>query len=354
MFLIILIAFTSFQKKMGKTPDSKGGRVNYSNSDKEIFMDIMKNADGGKLFTVVMSGTTTNDMKHRTWQRVSELFKNNTGLEVSTEQCRRLFMRMKAEEKQKHDDEINKRFLSQCSKTGGGPSPDVPPEIDGDQIDTAWKLDFLDPTETPWNSLSTAEQRRGHGDQPGPGDKEPVDYENFSEHSQASNKFKIPVKLPSAPPTFQGSSGGPRFRFPGSSEIRMPRPKFGSVNDSPSPTLSQETPSPSSLTTPERKKEKVELVIEDGTRQIIDIEEINGNKTRGKPVKKTDKQEDIDPAKKYWTEMLALQTTNMQWQKRLLQEKIKTELLKQHLLKKKGKIEDDESDDDSDVGEVLM
>ena len=165
MFLIIINAFTSFQKKMGKTPDSKGGRVNYSNSDKEIFMDIMKNADGGKLFTVVMSGTTTNDMKHRTWQRVSELFKNNTGLEVSTEQCRRLFMRMKAEEKQKHDDEINKRFLSQCSKTGGGPSPDVPPEIDGDQIDTAWKLDFLDPTETPWNLLSTAEQKHGHGDQ---------------------------------------------------------------------------------------------------------------------------------------------------------------------------------------------
>ena len=62
----------------------------------------------------------------------------------------------------------------------------------------------------------------------------------------------------------------------------MPRPKFGSVNDSPSPTLSQETPSPSSLTTPERKKEKVELVLEDGTRQIIDIEEMNGNKKKNK------------------------------------------------------------------------
>ena len=139
---------------MGKMPDSKGGRVNYSNADKEIFMDIMKNADGGKLFTVVMSGTTTNDMKHRTWQRVSELFKNNTGLEVNTEQCRRLFTRMKAEEKQRHDYEINKSFMSQCSKTGGGPSPDVPPEIDGDQIDTASTLDFLDPTKTPWNSLT--------------------------------------------------------------------------------------------------------------------------------------------------------------------------------------------------------
>ena len=344
--------FISFQKKMGKTPDSNGGRVNYSNADKDIFMDIMKNADGGKLFKVVMSGTTTNDMKHRTWQRVSELFKNNTGLEVNTEQCRRLFTRMKAEEKQRHDYEINKSFMSQCSKTGGGPSPDVPPEIDGDQIDTASTLDFLDPTKTPWNSLTTAEQKRGHGDQDG--DQEQIAHESFSGPSQASKKFKLPVQLPSAPPIFQLSSGGPRFRFPGSSEIRIPRPKFRSVNDSPSPTLSQETPSPSSLSTPERRYEKVELVNEDGTRQIIDIEEINGGETKGKSVKKTDKQVDIDPAKKYWTDMLAMQTINMQWRNKLLQEKIKTELLKQDLLKKKGKVKDGESDEESDVGEFVI
>ena len=340
---------------MGKTTDSKGGRVSYSNADKEIFMDIMKNADGGKLFTVVMSGTTTNDMKHRTWQRVSELFKNNTGLEVNTEQCRRLFTRMKAEEKQRHDYEINKSFMSQCSKTGGGPSPDVPPEIDGDQIDTASTLDFLDPTKTPWNSLTTAEQKRGHGDQDG--DQEQIAHESFSGPSQASKKFKLPVQLPSAPPTFQQSSGGPSFqRFPtvsngnGSYEIRIPRPKFRSVNDSPSPTLSQETPSVELV----ELVEKVELVNEDGTRQIIDIEEINGGETKGKSVKKTDKQVDIDPAKKYWTDMLAMQTINMQWRNKLLQEKIKTELLKQDLLKKKGKVKDGESDEESDVGEFEL
>ena len=117
---------------------------------------------------------------------------------------------------------------SKESKTGGGPSPDVPPEIDGDQIDTASTLDFLDPTKTPWNSLTTAEQKRGHGDQDG--DQEQIAHESFSGPSQASKKFKLPVQLPSAPPIFQLSSGGPRFRFPGSSEIRIPRPKFRSVN----------------------------------------------------------------------------------------------------------------------------
>ena len=83
-------------KKMGKTSNSKRVRRDYSNSDKKMFMDIIQNADDGKLFTIVMSGSSSNNDKHRAWQRVSELFKNNTGMDVSSEQCRRLFTRMKA------------------------------------------------------------------------------------------------------------------------------------------------------------------------------------------------------------------------------------------------------------------
>ena len=45
-------------------------------------------------------------------------------------------------------------------------------------------------------------------------------------------------------------------------------------------------------------------------------------------------QDDLDPAKKYFTEMLAMQTTQMMWKKQLVQLKIKTEFLKQELLKK--------------------
>ena len=33
----------------GKSGDRKGGRVNYSSSDKDIFKDIIKNTDGGKV-----------------------------------------------------------------------------------------------------------------------------------------------------------------------------------------------------------------------------------------------------------------------------------------------------------------
>ena len=33
----------------GKPGNKKGGRINYTSSDKEIFMDIIKNGDGGKV-----------------------------------------------------------------------------------------------------------------------------------------------------------------------------------------------------------------------------------------------------------------------------------------------------------------
>ena len=79
-------------KKIGK----KRVRRDYSNSDKKMFMDIIQNADDGKLFTVVMSGTSSNNDKHMAWQRVNQLFKNYTGMDVSSYQCRKLFMRMKA------------------------------------------------------------------------------------------------------------------------------------------------------------------------------------------------------------------------------------------------------------------
>ena len=80
-----------------------------------IFLD---EKDSYFLFQLsVMSGTTTNDMKHRfghvvpkdamiilsvlgSGSECPELFKNNTGMEINTEQCRRLFTRMKADKKQ--------------------------------------------------------------------------------------------------------------------------------------------------------------------------------------------------------------------------------------------------------------
>ena len=60
-------------------------------------------------------------------------------------------------------------------------------------------------------------------------------------------------------------------------------------------------------------------------------------------------QDDLDPASKYFTEMLAMQTTQMKWKKQLVQLKIKTEMLKQEVLKKQLEVPEElEESSDSD------
>ena len=46
----------------------------------------------------------------------------------------------------------------------------------------------------------------------------------------------------------------------------------------------------------------------------------------------------------YYTEMLAMQITQMKWKKQLVQLKIKTEFLKQELLKKQLNLNDEETE----------
>ena len=248
--------------------------------------------------------------------------------------------------------------MSECSKTGGGPSPNPPTgdkdiknidtnssfliELDGDTIEIETNLDFLDPTETPWNQLSTADGQ-GHGDQDVQHD---LDH-SLSESGHELNKSQVSPQLSSsvatAAPRCSGSTGP--FRFPGSSATwQMPRPQFVARKSAPSPTVSHA--GSSSLLTPERRRsaDKVVIISEDGSSQIVDVQE---NAHSGKSFKKHEKEE-LDPAKKYWTEMLAMQTTNMKLQKNLIQEKINTELLKQELMKKKLDVESD-SDNETEA-----
>ena len=88
-----------------------------------------------------MAGTTTNDQKHKVWQKVSDIFNNETGHNLDAIKSRKLFQRLKSEEKkvhlqvmiivvilnnlQKHDADINKQFDKDCGKTGGGTGPRI-------------------------------------------------------------------------------------------------------------------------------------------------------------------------------------------------------------------------------------
>ena len=109
---------------------AKRQRLDLSQTERSIFMDIVKKSEGGKLFTTVMSGTTTNEMKFKVWQKVSNLFRDCTGKDLDHIKCRKLFGRLKSEEKQKHDSLAIKQFTVECGKTGGVAGPEAPPEMD--------------------------------------------------------------------------------------------------------------------------------------------------------------------------------------------------------------------------------
>ena len=55
-------------------------------------MEIIKNSDGVNLFKIVMTGTSTNEMKFRIWERVSEEFRKCTGVDIDHVKCRKLFI----------------------------------------------------------------------------------------------------------------------------------------------------------------------------------------------------------------------------------------------------------------------
>ena len=307
--------------------EAKRKRQDYSQSEKEIFMDIIKNSDGGNLFKIVMAGTSTNEMKFRVWEKVSAEFRKCTGVDIDHVKCRKLFARLKQEEKQKHDSQVNKQFMVECAKTGGGPGVDPPPEMDGDNIPVE-KIDFLDPTPTPWNDLAI-----------------------FGKTSSSKPRTSTDVQEAAS------CSGGQSFRFPGSSNSVMPKPNFRSAGNTPtsklqqhrvliSPSTKSDT-SPSLQVTPDRR-EKIQIVNEDGSTELIELE-VRGENNNDIQKKKKEK-EDLDPAKKYWTEMLAMQKTNIGMQRVLIQEKIKTEKLKQKLMSEKyiKDVEEDLSGEDMD------
>ena len=293
-------------------------------------------------------------MKFKVWQKVSNLFRDCTGKDLDHIKCRKLFGRLKSEEKQKHDNLVIKQFTVECGKTGGGAGPEAPPEMDGDNVPTdTEKVEYLDPTPTPWNSLAVM----------GVGQKVVV---------KSSTNRGLQQSLGQNVPDEPSTSGGfqPSFRVPLHQGIVRPKFRPGCKTLTPegqpagliSPSLSDSSPSPQ--ITPKRS-EKVQIVQqnEDGSTETIMVE-VEDEKNMPKKVRV--KEEVLDPANKYWTEMLlmqrknmGLQSENMRMQKTLLQEKIKVELLRQKFFASKveatvDKVEESEVSEEDEEEEDLF
>ena len=83
---------------------------------------------------------------------MSKHFSEAMEAEFTSKQCKDLWSRIKEGNKKNHDSGLSK-FKKHCSKTSGGLSTTPPPLMDGD--DYCDGLDFLDPSPTPFNGLTT-------------------------------------------------------------------------------------------------------------------------------------------------------------------------------------------------------
>ena len=125
-----------------------------SPKEKDLFITILKESEGGRFWEVIVKGggSVTNQSRHDTWVKVSKHFSEAMEAEFTPKQCKDLWGRIKEGLKKNHDSGLSK-FKKDCSMTGGGPSPTPPPSMDGD--DYCDEMDFLDPSSTPFNGPTT-------------------------------------------------------------------------------------------------------------------------------------------------------------------------------------------------------
>ena len=136
----------------------KRKRVNLDEQEKRIFWNILKNSDNGKNWKIIYESTGNNLKKHDAWEKVTEHFNHVTNKTLSVDKMRQQYSRLKGNVKKSHDEAAIRNFNRDCSTTGGGPGVQPPGEVDGDQLDDV--LNDLEPTDTPFNSFTTAAPSR--------------------------------------------------------------------------------------------------------------------------------------------------------------------------------------------------
>ena len=192
-------------EKTGNSNKSKARKKKstYSDNEKEIFLNIMKTSEGGRFWKTIVEGKGgSNSNRHDVWLKVTQIFNTATGREADWEQMKAMWTRIKKKMKEKHDSSaLNRDFKKSCAETGGGPSPMLPPQADGDDLD--FDLDDKDPTPTSYNQLVRPQERP----------------------SITSILFSGPPSAAPSPARASSPTVGPAFRFPGNSiPVRFPTP----------------------------------------------------------------------------------------------------------------------------------
>ena len=127
----------------------------------QLFVDILKHGDEGKLWKVIHEGTANKTERHAVWLKVANILSRETGKPFTFSQAKSKWGHIKDSLKKKHDKfAVDREFRKQFP-----PVPDVNDE--GDEL----LIDDLDPADTNFNSLVRPEDRMSTsaGGQPGGG-----------------------------------------------------------------------------------------------------------------------------------------------------------------------------------------
>ena len=355
-----LISEMLYEGKKTGTAKARKKKSVYSENEIEIFLNIMKTSEGGRFWKTIVEGKGgTNSNRHDVWLKVTEIFNTATGRENDWEQMKAFWTRIKKKIKNKHDSSaLTRDFKKSCAQTGGGPSPMLPPQDDGDDLE--FDLDDKDPTSTSYNQLVR------------PNDRVPLHSSLFTGTPSSTPNPAARASSVSSPTV------GPAFRFPGNSiPVRFPTPGreraySPNIRLAPAPALRERSPTscnPPSSTLPagaessapgirplglaasEPELSNVGLYqhrglgsVVMGERQVMIIDEGGEQLTvnvREEPVtereqitetprvkRKTDKREMTEAASNYYESMLDIQ-------KKLAEKKMKVLQSKLRLLKRK-------------------
>ncbi|WP_416879601.1 hypothetical protein, partial [Litorimonas sp.] len=119
--------------------EKKKSPMKWSTVDKTILIRLLHNEDGGKLGKLIEDGLKTNTQKHEMWVTVARMYSDRIGRTVDSGTVRKLYTRIKANQKTSYD-KLEVQYKKACSQTGGGPGPNALPDLDPDKEEEEWEF----------------------------------------------------------------------------------------------------------------------------------------------------------------------------------------------------------------------
>ena len=81
-------------------------RTNISDSEKNLFWKILKTLDEGKIYKIISEGVSTQQTRHDAWLRLTGVFNETAGKEMSVLQIRTMYSRIKEKIKKVYDQNV--------------------------------------------------------------------------------------------------------------------------------------------------------------------------------------------------------------------------------------------------------